>query len=67
VGAVRHDRRAAHTVYELHYHFVVTTKYRKPVLRGEVAVGVRDLIREICRTLDMGLCSFRGTTHANVR
>ncbi len=53
MGAVRHYRRAAHTVYELHYHFVFTTKYRKPVLRGEVAVGVRDLIREICRTLDI--------------
>ena len=43
-------RRSAHTVYELHYHFVFATKYRKPVLRGEVAHRVRDLIREICRS-----------------
>jgi putative transposase len=53
VGAVRHDRRAAQTVYEWHDHLVVTTTYRKPVGRGEVAVGVGELIREICRTLDM--------------
>ena len=46
-------RRAAHTVYELHYHFVFTTKYRKPVLRGEVAQEVRKLIREICRGNDI--------------
>jgi putative transposase len=46
-------RRAAHTVYSLHYHVVFTTKYRKPVLRGEVAVTVRDLIREVCRTHDI--------------
>jgi hypothetical protein len=30
--AMRELRRAAHTVYSLHYHFVFTTKYRKPVL-----------------------------------
>ena len=28
---VREYRRAAHTVYALHYHFVFITKYRKPV------------------------------------
>ncbi len=43
-------RRAAHTVYSLHYHFVFTTKYRKPVLVGDIGREVRDLIREICRS-----------------
>jgi putative transposase len=33
----------------LHYHFVFSTKYRKPVLRGDIAIEVRDMIREICR------------------
>src|SRR5215469_12099611 len=46
-------RRAAHTVYALHYHFVFITKYRKPVLRGEVGTELRDLIREICRSHDI--------------
>jgi putative transposase len=50
---MRTYRRAAHTVYELHYHFVFTTKYRKPVLRGDLAVEVRDLIRQICRSNDI--------------
>jgi putative transposase len=49
---MRTYRRAAHTVYELHYHFVFTTKYRKPVLRRDIAVEVRDLIRQICRSND---------------
>ena len=52
---MRTYRRAAHSVYELHYHFVFTTKYRKPVLRGEVAVEVRDLIRQICRSHDIDI------------
>ena len=40
---MRELRRAAHTVYGLHYHFVFTTKYRKPVLVGEIGHSVRDL------------------------
>ena len=50
---MRETRRAAHTVYTLHYHFVFITKYRKPVLRGEVGTELRDLIREICRSNDI--------------
>ena len=50
---MRQYRRAAHTVYEFHYHFVFTTKYRKPVLRGEVGQRLRELIREICRSQDV--------------
>ena len=50
---MREYRRAAHTVYCLHYHFVFITKYRKPVLRGEVGRELRELIREICRTQDI--------------
>ena len=41
-------RKSSHTTYQLHYHFVFIPKYRKPALRGEVAVRLRDLIREIC-------------------
>ena len=50
---MRDYRRAAHTLYALHYHFVFITKYRKPVLRGDIGTEVRDLIREICRTHDI--------------
>ena len=46
-------RRAAHTVYALHYHFVFITKYRTPVLRGEIGNELRDLIREIYRRHDI--------------
>jgi putative transposase len=50
---VRQYRRATHTVYSLYHHFVFITKYCKPVLRGAVGTEVRDLVREICRTLDI--------------
>jgi putative transposase len=48
-------RKSSHTVYNLHYHFVFIPKYRKPVLRGDVAVRARDLIREICRALNIDI------------
>jgi len=46
-------RKGSHTVYQLHYHFVFTTKYRKPALRGDVGTKVRDVVREVCRGLDV--------------
>jgi putative transposase len=41
-------RKGAHTVYDIKYHFVWVTKYRYQVLQGEIAVRVRDIIREVC-------------------
>ena len=41
-------RRGAPTVFEIHLPMVWTTKYRRPALTGEVALRVRDMIREIC-------------------
>ncbi len=46
-------RKSSHTVYDLKYHLVWITKYRKPVLTGEIANRVRDLIREICKGKDI--------------
>ena len=41
-------RRGAHTVFEIHLHLVWITQYRRPAVQGEVAIRVRDLIRDIC-------------------
>jgi len=46
-------RTAAHTRFDIKYHFVWTTKYRKPVLSGPVALRARELIREVCKTNDI--------------
>jgi putative transposase len=43
----------AHTVTELLYHFVWVTKYRCPVLRGEVALRARELIRQVCEAREL--------------
>ena len=46
-------RRGPHTVFDLKYHLVWTTKYKKPILTGKIGVRVRDLIREICDTYNV--------------
>ena len=40
-------------MYDLKYHLVWITKYRKKVLYGQVAERLRDLVREICKTKDV--------------
>ena len=37
---------ASHTVYNIEYHFVWVTKYRYKVLIGDVALCVRELVRQ---------------------
>jgi REP element-mobilizing transposase RayT len=46
-------RKTSYAAYDLKYHFVWITKYRKPVLIKEVAVRVRELIGEICKSVDI--------------
>jgi len=46
-------RKSSHTVYDIKYHIVWITKYRKPVLRADIAVRLRNLIREICKSNDV--------------
>jgi putative transposase len=46
-------RKTSHSVYDLKFHLVWITKYRKPVIFGDVAVRLRELIREICKSLDI--------------
>ena len=41
-------RKGSHTVFDLKYHIVWITKYRKPILNTKRALRVRELIREIC-------------------
>jgi putative transposase len=46
-------RKTSHAVYDIKFHVVWITKYRKPVLSGEIAIRLRDLIREICKSMDV--------------
>ena len=40
--------RGSHTVTELQYHLVWKTKYSYPVLRGEIGLRLREVLRMVC-------------------
>ena len=41
-------RYGSHTVFNIEYHFVWVTKYRYQVLTGDVALRIRELVRQTC-------------------
>lgn len=47
---MEHHRTGSPSRFDIKYHFVWVTKYRKSVLTGSVGARFRDVIREICRT-----------------
>jgi putative transposase len=46
-------RTGPHSRFDIKYHFVWVTKYRKAILTGEVGERLRHLVREVCRTNEM--------------
>jgi putative transposase len=46
-------RKTSHNVYDLKYHIVWITKYRKAVLVGPIAERVGEIIRQICQQHDI--------------
>ena len=46
-------RKGSHCLFDIKYHLVWITKYRKPVLYGEDSQRLRDILRKICETLEV--------------
>ncbi len=46
-------RYGSHTVYKIQYHFVFVTKYRYQVLKGDVGLKLRELIRQTCQSFEI--------------
>ena len=50
-------RKTAHLVYDIKYHLVWITKYRRPVLHGGVAKRLRELVSQACAAMDVYIIS----------
>ena len=59
-------RKTSHSVYDLKYHLVWITKYRKPVLRGEIAIRLRELVRQTCAQLNVYLSGHVAADHVHL-
>ena len=50
-------RKTSHSTYDIKYHIVWITKYRKSVMIGQIALRTRDLIRMVCSKNDVEILS----------
>ena len=50
-------RKSSHSIYDIKYHIVWVTKYRKPVITGKVAERTRELIRMKCSENEVEIIS----------
>jgi putative transposase len=48
-------RYGSHTVYNMRYHFVFVTKYRYQVLKGDVGLKARELIRQTHQAFEINI------------
>ena len=46
-------RRSSHSIHSLQVHLVWITKYRYHVLQGDVQLRCRDILRQVCNSLDI--------------
>jgi putative transposase len=53
VMEVQNYRKSAHCTYDIKYHIVWITKYRKPAITGQIAERTRELIRGTCKQNDV--------------
>ncbi len=64
---MEHYRESAHCTYDIKYHIVWITKYRKPVITGAIAERTRELIREICQVNEVEiLAGHVGSDHIHL-
>lgn len=56
-------KRGSHAVFDCKYHLVWITKYRYPVLAGDVGLRTRELLRDIARSLEMTI--YAGSVNRN--
>lgn len=50
-------RYGSHTVFNIEYHFVWVTKYRYKMLDGEIALRVKELVRQSCEAFEIKIIS----------
>ncbi|EHQ89553.1 IS200/IS605 family transposase [Desulfosporosinus youngiae] len=41
-------RKSSHAIYDIKYHVIWVTKYRYKILKGEIGLRLRELIRQGC-------------------
>ena len=60
-------RKGGHTQYDIQYHIVWTTKYRYKILTGNIALRIRELIRQGCEARNVKIIKGNvGKSHMHI-
>ena len=54
-GTMKYERRGTHTIYDHKYNLCWITKYRFPLLKGDVGIRLRELIKQVCKEHDVDI------------
>ena len=54
---MKYYRKTSHSIYDIKYHICWITKYRYQVLKGDIAPRTRDLIKQICSSMEVQIIS----------
>lgn len=46
-------RKGRHTKIKIEYHFVWVTKYRYHLMQGDLALRIRELVRQTCERVEI--------------
>ena len=46
---MKYERKTSHGIYDHKFHLCWITKYRFPVLTGDVGTRLRDLVKQVCK------------------
>jgi len=64
---MEHYRKSAHCTYDIKYHLVWITKYRKLVITGKIALRTRELIQMVCSNNEVEiLAGYVGSNHIHL-
>lgn len=50
---MENHRETPYCTYDIKYHILWITKYRKPVIKGKIAMWTRELICGVCQTNEL--------------
>ena len=50
---MKRNRYSSHSVHNMNVHIVWVTKYRYHVLKGDVQLRCREILKQVCNMLDI--------------
>jgi putative transposase len=53
-------KKLFHCVYNLNYHLVLVTKYRRQCINSDILKRLEEIVRELCKKWDSKLIEFNG-------